>query len=138
MKNCFNIGGIVCCFCDNIITYTLQQVYAGNESFWFTDSGTPGSGSETSATDEWLACCWFYFNFVFTECVRVLSFLQGAVCSAYRVNGKMPVPPPPPPPGPPPPPTLALVSGCELINDIITVFPLLILTFSFRLTVVNQ
>lgn len=69
-----------------------------------------------------LACCCFYFNSVIIDCACVLSFLQGAACSAYRVNRKMPVPPPPPPPGPPPPPTLALVSGCELINDIITQF----------------
>lgn len=88
----------------------------------FGGGGGPGSWSEMSATGETSCTLLFLFYFVLPECACVLSFPQGAACSAYRVNRKMPVPPPPPPPGPPPPPTLALVSGRGLIHCIITDF----------------
>lgn len=80
----------------------------------------------------------FFISFLSLLGVSVFSVPQSAASSAYRVNGKMPVPPPPPPPGPPPPPTLAVVSDAALLlfssSFHLSVNPL----NWFRLNAVNQ
>lgn len=117
MNNCFNRIALSCS--ELSVLSVITQLPTHFRRFLLdTDSGNPRG----MIRDQ---CNWWNILLaaVFIRILCVLSFLQGAACSAYRVNRKMPVPPPPPPPGPPPPPTLAFVSGCELTNCIITVFP---------------
>lgn len=52
-----------------------------------------------SATGETSCTLLFLFYLVLPECACVLSFLQGAACSAYRVNRKDASPASPPTPG---------------------------------------